>query len=30
MREASFLYAELVGLGAAMTTVDVGGAAALR
>lgn len=25
MREASFLYAELLSLGAAMTTVDVGG-----
>ncbi len=26
MREASFLYSELVALGATMTTVDVGGA----
>ena len=25
MREASFLYAELVALGAAMGTLDVGG-----
>ena len=29
MREASFLYAELLALGAAMTTVDVGGGLAV-